>query len=204
MKLLGSTNSPFVRKVRVVLIEKELRFELLPTDIWRGPEIFQFNPMGKIPCLITDAGEALFDSSVIVQYLELLGSGVKLLPDGGMDRIEVLLWESLADGLLDALTSARMEMTFAGRDDTQRNQAWIDRQMSKAISVLAHMETRLASRRWCAGGQLSLADLASASALSYLDFRFSALDWRASYPGLAGLHERLSGRPCFMQTQPTL
>lgn len=203
MKLVGSKTSPFVRKIRVVLIEKNLPFDMEPVDVWRGSDVFRFNPIGKVPSLITDSGAILFDSSVIVQYIEMLSSEVKLVPDGGMERIRVLLWESLADGLLDALTSARMEMTFAGRADSQRSQGWIDRQMEKATSILRDMETRLGDNEWCVGENLSLADLASVSALGYLDFRFGEMNWTRQYPRLSRLHARLSDRPSFTQTQPT-
>src|SRR5215203_4635415 len=102
MKLIGSTSSPYVRKVRIVMAEKKLDYEFVIEDVW-SPEstITQSNPLGKVPCLVMEGGEALFDSRVIVEYVDTLSPVGKLIPDRGRERTEVRTWEALADGVMD-------------------------------------------------------------------------------------------------------
>ena len=203
MKLIGSTTSPYVRKVRVVMAEKKLDYEFVDEDVW-SPEstIAQSNPLGKVPCLVMEGGEALFDSRVIVEYLDTLSPVGKLIPAMGRERAEVKTWEALADGVLDASILARLEANWAGRNKAQRSQAWIDRQLSKVHSSLKAMSQGLGEKPFCAGIYLSLADISVGCALGYLDFRFGEIDWRGSYPNLAKLHEKLSQRQSFADTKP--
>ena len=203
MKLIGSHASPYVRKVRVVMAEKKLDFEFVTEDVWAAQTtIAESNPLGKVPCLIMEGGEALFDSRVIVEYLETLSPVGKLIPTMGRERAEVKTWEALADGVLDALILARLEATWAGRDDAQRSQAWIDRQMGKVQASLKAMSLGLGERAFCAGIYLSLADIAVGVALGYLDFRFPQIDWRADHPNLQKLHDKLMLRHSFIETRP--
>ena len=103
MKLLGSNTSPYVRKVRIVMVEKKLDYVFVPEDVWSAQTaIAASNPLGKVPCLIMEGGEALFDSRVIVEYLDTLSPVGKLIPALGRERAEVKTWEALADGVLDA------------------------------------------------------------------------------------------------------
>ena len=111
MKLIGSLTSPYVRKVRVVLAEKKLDYNFVVEDVWRSDAILASNPLGKVPCLVMEGGEAVFDSRVIVEYVDTLSPVGKLIPSSGRERVEVRTWEALADGLLDAAVSARMERT---------------------------------------------------------------------------------------------
>jgi glutathione S-transferase len=203
MKLIGSTTSPYVRKVRVVMAEKKLDYEFVDEDVW-SPEstIAQSNPLGKVPCLVMEGGEALFDSRVIVEYLDTLSPVGKLIPAMGRERAEVKTWEALADGVLDASVLARLEANWAGRNKAQRSQAWIDRQLSKVHSSLKAMSQGLGEKPFCAGIYLSLADIAVGCALGYVDFRFGEIDWRGSYPNLAKLHEKLAQRQSFADTKP--
>jgi glutathione S-transferase len=203
MKLIGSTTSPYVRKVRVVMAEKKLDYEFVDEDVW-SPEstIAQSNPLGKVPCLVMEGGEALFDSRVIVEYLDTLSPVGKLIPAMGRERAEVKTWEALADGVLDASLLARLEANWAGRNKAQRSQAWIDRQLSKVHASLKAMSQGLGEKPFCAGIYLSLADIAVGCALGYVDFRFGEIDWRGSYPNLAKLHEKLSQRQSFADTKP--
>jgi glutathione S-transferase len=203
MKLIGSHASPYVRKVRVVMAEKKLDFEFVTEDVWAAQTtIAESNPLGKVPCLIMEGGEALFDSRVIVEYLETLSPVGKLIPSMGRERAEVKTWEALADGVLDALILARLEATWAGRDDSQRSQAWIDRQMGKVQASLKAMSLGLGERAFCAGIYLSLADIAVGVALGYLDFRFPQIDWRTDHPNLQKLHDKLMLRNSFIETRP--
>jgi glutathione S-transferase len=204
MKLIGSLTSPFVRKVRVVLAEKKLDYKFDVEDVWAaGTQIHTANPLGKVPCLVMEGGEAIFDSRVIVEYVDTLSPVGKLIPLSGRERVEVKTWEALADGLLDAAILARMEATWSGRSEAQRSQAWIDRQMDKVMHSLQAMSLGLGERTWCSTGAYhSLADIAVGCALGYLDFRFAHIDWRGQHPNLGKLYEKLSQRQSFIDTAP--
>ena len=203
MKLIGSLSSPYVRKVRVVMAEKKLDYQFLEEDVWSADTgIMQSNPLGKVPCLVMEGGEALFDSRVIVEYLDTLSPVGKLIPAVGRERAEVKTWEALADGVLDALILARLEANWGGRPKAQRCQAWIDRQMDKTQASLKAMSQGLGDKPFCAGIYLSLADIAVGCALGYLDFRFADVDWRTPYPNLAKLYDKLAQRPSFADTLP--
>src|SRR5207253_7092048 len=144
MKLIGSTSSPYVRKVRIVMAEKKLDYQFVLEDVWAADtSIMQSNPLGKVPCLVMEGGEALFDSRVIVEYLDTLSPVGKLIPAVGRERAEVKTWEALADGVLDAMILARMENTYVGRSKQQRSQAWIDRQLGKVNASVKAMSQGL-------------------------------------------------------------
>jgi glutathione S-transferase len=208
MKLIGSQGSPYVRKVRIVMAEKKLDYQFVLEDVWSaGTRMGESNPLGKVPCLVMEGAngseEAMFDSRVIVEYLDTLSPVGKLIPVQGRERAEVKTWEALADGLLDAAVLARLENTWGGRTDGQRSQAWIDRQMLKIDNTVRAMSTGLADKSFCSGVHLSLSDLAVGCALGYLDFRFPQIDWRTPYPNLARLYDKLAQRPSFVDTLPT-
>jgi glutathione S-transferase len=203
MKLIGSTTSPYVRKVRVVMAEKKLEFNLVTEDVWaEDTTISGSNPLGKVPCLIMEGAEALFDSRVIVEYLDTLSPVGKLIPAVGRERAEIKTWEALADGVMDAAILARLEATWTGRSQEQRSQAWIDRQLRKVNDALKAMSLGLGDKPFCAGIHLSLADIAVGCALGYLDFRFPELAWRGEYPNLVKLHDKLMQRASFADTVP--
>nr|WP_295774147.1 glutathione S-transferase N-terminal domain-containing protein [Rhodoferax sp.] len=203
MKLLGSTSSPYVRKVRVVMAEKKLDYAFVPEDVWSADTaIAESNPLGKVPCLIMEGAEALFDSRVIVEYLDTLSPVGKLIPPVGRERAEIKTWEALADGLMDAAILARLEATWAGRTKTQRSQVWIDRQLDKVNATVKSMSSGLGEKPFCGGIHFSLADIAVGCALGYLDFRFPQIDWRTDYPNLVRLHDKLQQRPSFADTIP--
>ena len=203
MKLLGSKTSPYVRKVRIVMLEKKLDYVFVPEDVWSAQTtITETNPLGKVPCLIMEAGEALFDSRVIVEYLDTLSPVGKLIPAVGRERAEIKTWEALADGVLDAAILARLEATWVGRSPAERSQAWIDRQLGKIHTSLKAMSKGLGDKPYCAGIHLSLADVAVGCALSYMDFRFAQIDWRSDYPNLQKLLDKLMLRPSFAETRP--
>ena len=185
------------------MAEKKLDFTLVMDEVWTpASTVSNSNPLGKVPCLIMEGGEALFDSRVIVEYLDTLSPVGKLIPAVGRERAEIKTWEALADGLLDAAVLARLEATWAGRTKAQRSQAWIDRQMGKVHSALKAMGHGLGEKPFCSGIHLSLADIAVGCALAYLDFRFPELDWRTDHPNLVRLYDKLSQRPSFLDTVP--
>ena len=140
MKLIGSTASPYVRKVRVVMAEKRLDYQFIQEDVWaEGTSIATSNSLGKLPCLVMDGGEAMFDSRVIVEYLDTLSPVGKLIPSGGRERAEVKTWEALADRVMDAGVLWRMEDIWPGRTDAQRSPAWVARQRAKVEQGLPAM-----------------------------------------------------------------
>jgi glutathione S-transferase len=203
LKLIGATTSPYVRKVRIVMAEKKLEYTFIEENVWAADTtITHSNPLGKVPCLILDAGEALFDSRVIVEYLDILSPVGKMIPASGRERAEVKTWEALADGLLDAAILARLEATWAGRTEEQRSLKWIDRQLAKVGDSLKAMNVGLGEKPFCSGIHMSLADIAVGSALGYLDFRFPEIHWRVNYPNLAKLQEKLMQKQSFLDTVP--
>jgi len=203
MKLIGSTTSPYVRKVRIVMAEKKLDYQFVLDSVWSvDTKIAVSNPLGKVPCLIMEGAEAVFDSRVIVEYLDTLSPVGKLIPSTGRERAEVKTWEALADGLLDAAILVRLENTFEGRTEGQRSQAWIDRQMGKVDASLKAMSQGLGDKPFCSGIHLSLSDIAVGCALGWLEFRFPEIGWRADYPNLARLMDKLAQRPSFSDTVP--
>jgi glutathione S-transferase len=203
MKLIGSMTSPYVRKVRVVMAEKKLDYQFVLENVWAVDTTMpQSNPLGKVPCLVMEGGEAVFDSRVIVEYLDTLSPVGKLIPIQGRERAEVKTWEALADGLLDAAILARLEASWDGRTEVQRNTAWIARQMGKIDAVLIAMSSGLADKPFCSGVHFSLSDVATGCALGYLDLRFAQIDWRGRHPNLARLQDKLVQRSSFIETNP--
>ena len=201
MKLIGATASPFVRKVRMVMAEKRIDYEfVLENPYDPASRVPEYNPLGKIPTLVMDDGGAVFDSRVIVEYLDTITPVNKLIPPSGRTRVEVRCWEALADGICEAAILARLEANRPIKE--QQSPEWIARQMHKVELGLAAASRGLADKPWCSGGTHSLADIATASTLGYLDFRFAHIDWRGSYPNLARLAEKLFKRQSFIDTQP--
>jgi len=203
MKLIGSAASPYVRKVRVVLAEKRLDYQFVIEDVWAADTtIAHSNPLGKVPCLIMEGGDAMFDSRVIVEYLDTLSPVGKLIPQQGRERAEVKTWEALADGVMDAGVLWRLESTWTGRGDGERSAAWIERQRAKVEGGIAAMAKGLSDKPFCSGIHLSLSDIAVGCALGWVGFRFPEIDWRGQHSTLAKLYDKLMLRPSFIDTQP--
>lgn len=201
MKLIGSLASPFVRKVRVVLAEKKLDYELVLEDVWSPTTtISHANPLGKVPCLVMEDGGAMFDSRVIVEYLETMSPVGKLIPIGGRERASVKVWEALADGVSEAGILVRLERTQRSAD--MQSEAWIARQLGKVTHGMKAMSQALGENPYCVGKQFSLADVAVGSALGWIAFRFPEIDWRGEHDNLARLFDRLSERQSFRDTVP--
>lgn len=200
MKLIGSHSSPYTRKCRVVLAEKRIDCEFVidpPSDpATRVPE---FNPLGKVPVLVLDDDSTVFDSRVIVEYLDTVSPVGRLLPEPGRQRIAVRRWEALSDGILDAAVSSMQELR---RPENERSQAWLARQRGKIDRALEHAAGELGDRPWCHDDGFGLADIALGCALGYLDFRFPEIAWRAAWPDLERHFEKLARRPSFEATVP--
>jgi glutathione S-transferase len=200
MKLLGSMTSPYVRKARVVLAEKKIDYEFVVDSPWvAGSTVAQHNPLSKIPVLLLDDDSSLYDSRVIVEYLDTVSPNNRLIPASGRERITVKRWEALADGICDAAALAVVE---ARRPSGEKSESWFERQRGKVLAGLKVMSEDLCEQPWCHGNALSLADIAVGSALGYVAFRFPDIDWRTEYPNLAKLYDKLMQRPSFAETEP--
>jgi len=199
MKLYGSPGSPYARKVRIVLAEKNIAYEYI---VARGstPDspVPAHNPLGKVPTLVPDNGRALYDSPVIVEYLDQLGSGPRLIPEDFESRIEVKRWEALGDGITEATVHINHELREPA--DQRRAPAWFEKQQLKIDRGLAVMEKDLGTNDYCYGKRYTLADIAAGYALSYLDFALPEHAWRKTHPALARLADRLATRPSFSAT----
>ncbi len=200
MKLIGSHSSPFARKVRVVLAEKRIDYEFV-IEIPSNPDsrVQQYNPLGKIPVLVTEDGTNLFDSRVIVEYLDSISPVTRLIPEPARQRIQVRRWEALADGILDACVLLVQE---SRRPPELQSEAVTARQKGKIERALATAAAELADRTWCAGEGYSLADIALGCALGFLDFRFPENDWRTPYPNLVRYADKLFKLAPFEATIP--
>ena len=137
MKLLGSLTSPFVRKARIVLAEKKIEYSFDLDNPWdEKSRVPDANPLGKVPVLVLEDDSTLFDSRVIVEFLDSVSPISRLIPADNREKIEVKRWEALADGVLDAAILARLERTWPERAETQRCEAWVERQLGKIDAAL--------------------------------------------------------------------
>lgn len=200
MKLLGSLTSPFVRKVRIVLAEKKIDCDLIIDSPWVDTTMVpSHNPLGKIPVLILDDGTEIYDSRVIVEYLDSTTPNNRLIPESGRERMMVKRWEALADGVCDAAATVFLERK---RPAELQSQEWITRQLKKMDRGVDAMANQLATRPWCHGTAYSLADIATGTALGYLAFRFADMDWPTRHPELGQLYQQLMARKPFIDTIP--
>jgi glutathione S-transferase len=201
MKLLASLASPYTRKVRVVLAEKKIDCELELVDV--NPvdnPVNPSNPLGKVPTLVLDDGTALYDSRVIVEFLDARSPINRLIPDETRDRVGVRRWEALADGVLDAGLLVRYESL---RDARERSQSWTDKQVARMHRGTALMAKEIEGRNWCHGDRYSLADIAVGCAMGWLAFRKPGeVDWEAEYGTLARHYKKLMERAAFADSVP--
>ena len=200
MKLIASLTSPYARKVRIVLAEKKIECDLVEDSPWEPQtRVADYNPLGKVPVLVLDDGTTLFDSRVIVQYLDTVSPVSRLIPETGRQRIGVKRWEAVADGICDAATAIVVERR---RPIKHQSREWVDRQRRKIDLALKELASDLGDRAWCNGEGYSLADIATGCALGYLDLRHPDVDWRDAYPNLVKLADKLAKRPSFAETVP--
>ena len=199
MKLLGTDTSPYVRKVRLVLLEKNIPHEyIIDPPREPGSHVAQANPLGRIPALMLNDGTCVFDSPVIAEYADTLNDTPILIPrDNALARMRVKRWEALADGIMDSAVMVRTE----NARPAEKQDAGNIRRHNDAISrALAYAADLLGQREWCEGASITLADLALVSALVYLDLRQAERDWRGAYSNLAAWFARLSTRPSVRAT----
>lgn len=199
MKLVASKTSPYARKVRVILAEKGQRFEFVPENVWdAATRIGDFNPLGKVPALVTDEGEHLYDSPVIAEYLDGLG-GTRLIPASGPERVRVKRDEALGDGIADAGITAFLERK---REAARQDAAWIARQIGKVEAGISAVSRELGEKPFLRGDALTLGDIACGCALFWAEFRMPEIGWRSRYPNLDAWAKRLEARPSFATTRP--
>lgn len=195
MKLFASLTSPYARKVRICLIEKGLDYEFIveaPSD--PNANVVHLNPLGKVPLLQSDDGEVVFNSPMIVEYIDSLDS--KSLVPATSRRLYVQRWHALADGIIDAVVARMLELR---RDIKHQDQAIINKQELKVAAALRFADEHYQGAEFLEGNQITLADIAFGVALEYIDFRYSH-DWRSNYPGLAEWLGKISQRPSFQAT----
>jgi len=199
MKLVASKTSPYARKIRVLLAEKQLAFDFVEESAWdAGTTVPRFNPLNKIPVLVADDGTCLYDSGVIAEYLEPLGAP-SFIPPSGIERACVRRDEALGDGIADAGIAIFLERK---REAARQDAAWIARQRSKVDAAIAAVANELGGKAFLRGDALSLGDVACACALLWLEFRLPEITWRADYAELGRWIERLESRPSFETTRP--
>ena len=192
MKLLIATPSPFARKARIALIEKKLPHGVIVQNPWQTR--IEANPLGKVPALLLDDGRVVHDSSVILEYLDTLHAPPRVIPAEPAQRVRHRQVEAVADGICDAVV---LIVTERARPREKQSAEWIARQADKLAPSLSFLEQEVGD-----SPAFALAELATGCALGYLDLRYPELNWRAAYPLLAKLSERLGSRPSFAQTRP--
>ena len=201
MKLLGSLASPYTRKVRVVLAEKKIECDFEKVDVNPADNpVNAHNPLGKVPTLMLDDGTTLFDSRVIVEFLDSASPIARLIPEDNRERVAVRRWEALADGSLDAGLLIRYESL---RPKKEQSQAWTGKQVGKLRRGLAMLSNDLGDRSWCHGDRYTLADIALGCCLGWVEFRKPAgIEWRGEYPNLERHYAKLMERPAFADSVP--
>ncbi len=199
MKLLGTGGSPYVRKVRVVFAEKGIPYDYVIARS-ASAEVAAANPLAQIPVLIRDDGRALYDSVVIVEYLDGLVPAKPLIPEAFEARIEVKRWEALGDGIMDATVAISHDERLPV--EQRQSAEWYARKQKKIDAGLAVMERELGARPFCFGTGFSLADIACGAALGYLDQVLPKVAWRPGHANLRRHAEALAARESFKSTLP--
>ena len=199
MKLLASPASPYTRKVRVVLAEKKIDFDMELVDVAPAVNpVNPYNPLGKIPTLALDDGTALYDSRVIVDFLDSVSPISRLIPETTRDRVAVRRWEALADGVLDAGILWRYESV---RDKAEQSKSWQHKQIARMQRGMEQISKEIGA--FCHGDRYSLADIAVGCCMGWLDFRKPGeVDWAKEYPGIERHYRKLMERAAFADTVP--
>ncbi|MDP2030886.1 MAG: glutathione S-transferase [Thiobacillus sp.] len=202
MKLVTSLTSPYGRKVRVVLLEKKIPFHLQVENPWQPDSVVpSLNPLGKVPVLVLEDGESVFDSRVIVEYLDHASPVAHLIPGEPKIRMAVRGIEALADGVTDAAVAVYLEKK---RAPEQQSADWLVLQEKTLFRGLEALSEALGDKPWYQDKSMSLADIACGCMLGYLDLRFAEIDWRSAHPNLAQLADKLATRASFKDTLPVV
>ncbi|MDT3707641.1 MAG: glutathione S-transferase N-terminal domain-containing protein [Thiobacillus sp.] len=202
MKLVTSLTSPYGRKVRVVLAEKKIPFQLQVENPWLPDSpVLAVNPLGKVPVLVLEDGVSVFDSRVIVEYLDHVSPVAHLIPAELKNRMVVRGIEALADGVTDATVALYLERK---RAPAQQSDDWMAMQEKTVVRGLEALSEALGENVWFLGNSMTLADVACGCTLGYLDLRFPDIDWRSAHPNLTKLVDKLATRASFKETVPTV
>jgi len=200
MNLIIANPSPYARKARVALIEKNIACDIVIDNPWLpGTKVADANPLGKVPALVLDDGSVVHDSKVIVEYLETLGVSPAVIPTDPHLRVEHKQIEAIADGVCDAVVLIALE---GARPAPKRSSDWVERQHRKIVAGVAELSRLLGHAESYTEYGFGLAEVATICALDYIDFRYPEYDWRAAAPNLLAMHARLSARVSFSQTKP--
>ena len=200
MNLYGSRTSPYVRKVRIVMIEKRIECDFIEENVWSADTaVTLHNPLTKIPVLVLDDGMQLYDSRVIAEYLDGVTPVSRLIPDSGRERALVKRWEALGDGIADAGIALFLERK---REPALQSKDWMARQLGKVESGIAAAARELGEREYCHGLSLTLGDISLACALLWMEFRLPEVSWRADHPNLKKWLANLEAMPSFADTKP--
>jgi glutathione S-transferase len=202
MKLITSLTSPYGRKVRVVLAEKKIPFQLQVENPWLpDSQVTTYNPLGKVPVLVLEGGVSVFDSRVIVEYLDHVSPVAHLIPTELKSRMAVRGVEALADGVTDAAVALYLERK---RPAEQQSRDWLMLQERTLFRGLEALAEALGENTWFLGNGMTLADVACGCTLGYLELRFPEIDWRKAHPNLAKLADKLAERASFKDTVPVV
>ena len=200
MKLIGNYTSPYVRKISVIMLEKGITFEFINESPWHDEsQVPQNNPLGKVPALVVKPDEVWYDSALIADYLDQLEIAPALLPSDRLASLKVRQIEVLADGVCDAaLVIVRHQML----PPEQQSESELLRQRNKIQRGLDALEKHAAQREWLNGESLTLADIATACTIGYLNFRRVVPNWCVARPSLVKLAEKMFQRESFARTVP--
>jgi len=200
MKLLSATPSPYARKVRIALAEKGIPFELVTEIPWNDDTATpRYNPLEKLPVLILDSGETVYESRFVLEWLELMHPEPQLYPRERDALIATKRLEVLVDGVLDAFVLHFWERR---RPEAMQSRPWLERQMRKIEGGVREIARLVPDDGFCVGGRFGAADIAVGTLAGYLPVRFPEFVWQPHHPNLVALHARLSERPSFQGTVP--
>ncbi len=198
MKGYATANSPYARKVRIAAIETGqpdlIDWQML-SRAERAEQVPAINPLGKVPVVVLDSGDALYDSPVLCAYVDAQHDGRKLIPTEEPEHWRVLGLEALGDGLGEAVVAVALEQA---KPEGERSQGVIERQGGKVASALAVLEGAVQSFR----DPITVGEIAVACALGYMELRNIAEGWRDNHVALADWYRRMEGRPSFAKTAP--
>ncbi|MEP7069211.1 MAG: glutathione S-transferase N-terminal domain-containing protein [Usitatibacter sp.] len=198
MKLIGSRNSPFVRKIRILLAEKQLSYDFVEENVWSPDSgVSKFNPLNKVPALVLDDGECLYDSQVIAEYVDAL-PGANFIPAALPERARVRRDEALGDGIAEAGVAIFLERK---REAARQDPAWIARQSDKVNLGIAAVAKSVAAKPATGARRMTLGDIACGCALFWLELRLPEIRWRED-AALRAWAENLESRASFAATRP--
>jgi glutathione S-transferase len=199
-QLISATPSPYARKVRIALAEKSIPFQLMTEVPWDSTTVTpRYNPLEKLPVLILDSGEAVYESAYILEFLELKHPEPPLLPADVDGRLAARKLEVLCDGVCDAVVLTFFERR---RANAAQSTEWMARQRRKIEGGVREIARLIGGREWAVGNRFSLGDIAAGTVLRYLSLRFPEFDWRTLHPNLAAYSDRMEERASFAGSRP--